>query len=386
MPEPGLPGVAIIEPVGGHGGMNFYDFALAGALAGLGVETVVYTCDETDIPHSAGFDTELPFRRIYGQSHKLLRAARYVIGLSRALLSARRRGLGVAHFHLFHPGAMEWLSVGAARLAGLRVVITAHDVTSFAGSGSHLTGKRIYGLADGIIAHNRATADELVSALGLASDRIDVISSGHYMAVCEDAPDRRTARERLGVPPDQTLVLFFGQIKEVKGLDLLIDAFARVCEGRPSVRLMIAGKVWKDDFSRYQAMIDERGIAGQVLLDIRFIPDDEVADYYAAADVLALPYRRIYQSAVLLMALSHGRAVLVSDLPGMTDIVTHDETGYVFASGDTDQLCDRLARLVDDKALRQRLESSAIALMRDDYQWERVASDTLAVYRKVVAR
>jgi glycosyltransferase involved in cell wall biosynthesis len=371
MSEPNLPGLAIIEPVGGHGGMNFYDFALAEALSGLGVETVVYTCDETQVPASTGFETELPFRRIFGDSPKL---------------SARRRRLRIAHFHLFHSGVMEWLSVMAARLTGLRVVITAHDVTSFAGSGSHATGRRIYGLADGIIAHNRASAEELVSALGLTHNDIDVISSGNYMAVCDGAPDRQTAREGLGIPQDKTLVLFFGQIKEVKGLDLLIEAFAGVCDTRPALQLMIAGKVWKDDFSRYQTMIDERGIADRVRLDIRFIPDDEVADYYAAADILVLPYRRIYQSAVLLMALSHGRAVLVSDLPGMTDIVTHDETGLVFACGDTDQLRDRLERLVDELALRERLERAALALMRDEYAWERVAAETLDVYLSAVSR
>ena len=86
----------------------------------------------------------------------------------------------------------------------------------------------------------------------------------------------------------------------------------------------------------------------RIVRHIRFIPDEDVGDYYAAADLVVLPYRKIYQSAVLLMALSHGRAVLVSDLPGMTDIVEHGRNGWVFREGDVADLEEKLGELLAD--------------------------------------
>ena len=71
--------IAIIEPVGGHGGMNYYDFSLAEGLITAGAEVIVYTCDKTVVPTGLSFEVKQTFNKIWGNSNKLVRAVRFAI-------------------------------------------------------------------------------------------------------------------------------------------------------------------------------------------------------------------------------------------------------------------------------------------------------------------
>ena len=377
------PGVAMIEPVGGHGGMNFYDFELARGLRRAGTRVVLYTCDETEVPEFAGFEIVLTFRGIFGKGPSLVRGSRYVRGLWRSLMHARAAGFRLAHFHFFHSTNLELGSVVLARLFGFRVIITAHDVTSFANDGDHWKGRLIFKLAAAVIAHNRVSCDELVNVLGVPAGKIHVVPSGNYRALARQSPGRPEARDILGLPATAPLFLFFGQIKKVKGLDTLLEAWPAVAARHPEARLVIAGKVWKDDYSAYAEQIRDHGIAASLVQRIGFIPDSLVGAYYAAADVVVLPYRKIYQSAVLLMAMSHARTTVVTDLPGMTEIVVHGETGWVFPRGDSEALSTALSTLAEQPPLRSRLGLAALTLMESTYTWGHVGRATAAIYRQV---
>jgi glycosyltransferase involved in cell wall biosynthesis len=178
--------------------------------------------------------------------------------------------------------------------------------------------------------------------------------------------------------------LFFGQIKESKGLDLLIHALPRVAREFPEVLLLIAGRPWKTDFARYDAIIDKLKVRAHCHLHIGFVPDEKVVDYYAAADLVALPYRRIYQSGVLLMAMSCGRPVVVSNLPGMTETVTDGVNGYVFKQGSKDELANVLIRALKDETERGMFSLRASQYIREHHDWGQIGRATAAVYRDLL--
>lgn len=376
--------VAVIEPVGGHGGMDYYDFGLCGGLATAGVDVVLHTCDETVIPLDAGFAVRHSFAGIYGKAPSWKRGLRYLSGSVSALWSARREGRRICHFHLFHVGPRQVFNILLAKLLGLKLVITAHDVESFVESLEVPALSRwVYRQADRVVAHNQISKQELIDRIGLPDQRIVVIPHGNYLHTLRPLPVQRFARASLGIPEAAKVILFFGQIKDVKGLDLLLDAMPAVFKAHPDALLLVAGKPWKSDFSAYEKQMVSLGIRDRCITHIRFISDKDVALYYAAADVVALPYRRIYQSGVVLMAMSYGKAVLVSDLPGMTEIVTDGETGYVFRQGDVGELAASLDQALGNASERQVFAEKGYERVRDDYDWNVIGEKTKRLYESI---
>jgi D-inositol-3-phosphate glycosyltransferase len=161
---------------------------------------------------------------------------------------------------------------------------------------------------------------------------------------------------------------------------VMVTALAKVKRFFPSIRLLVAGKVWRDDFSRYEELIRSHGLSESVIAKIRYIPDDEAPLYYRAADLAVLPYRKIYQSGVLLMAMSLSTPVLVSDLDGMLEIVEDGKTGWVFHAGSADSLADRIVEILSNPDKLARVGAAGFEKVRREHDWNKIGRMTLAAY------
>lgn len=377
--------IAMIEPVGGHGGAHYYDFGLARGLLAAGCRVSLYTCDETADPQIPGLGFYPFYRGIYGCGSRWTRMIRFIRGSVTVLSNTVTRREAICHYQVFNDLLPELVVIALAKLLRRKIVLTVHDVSSLAGP---VTWKRrmtgwVYRRADGVIVHNTVSMRELES-LGLPSRMIRVIVHGHYLDSVRKMPPAAEARRALGIDPGVKVVLFFGQIKDVKGLDLLIGALREVAHAVPNVVLLIAGRPWKTDFARYDALIETAGVRSRCLLHIRFIPDDDVSTYYAAADVVALPYRRIYQSGVLMMAMTYGRAVVVSDLPGMTEIVSDGTNGYVFSLASTGSLAKTLIRALRNDDERGEIAARSLEYVRREHDWNQIGALTVQLFRTVL--
>lgn len=383
--EPSL-SVAVIDPVGGHGGMHYYDFELCRGLLAAGCRVSLYTCDETKDPYIPGLRLYTVYRNIYSQGNLWLRGLRFVRGTLAALRQAVANGEVVCHYHSFSHSSTDFILLVIAKLHQRKVVITVHDADSLASSGarrSRITGV-IYRFADRIIAHNRASAQE-VERSGLRSSKIAVIAHGHYLESVHKVPSPSSARSALGIAQSDKVILFFGQIKDSKGLDILLEAMSQVVGEVQEAILLIAGRPWKTDFSQYGAAITRLNLQTHCRLHIGFIPDEEVSVYYAAADVVVLPYRRIYQSGVLLMAMSYSKPVIISNLPAMCESVTDNVNGWLFQQGSKDDLAKVLIRVLRDAYRRKQVAASALEYIRKHHDWTQLGAETSAVYRDVVS-
>lgn len=376
----------IIEPVGGHGGMNYYDIGLASGLSYAGVDVTLFTCD-TNPPRSTDlFKVDTSFVGVYGKDPAWIRGLRYLRGLWRSLASRSAKGsVKVAHFHFFHVGPLELISVVLARALRHRVVVTAHDVEAFKeGLSIRWLVPFVYSLAHAVIAHNVTSAKEVALKLKVPSHKVHVIPHGNYLDSVGPLPSKSESRAALGIPiTDGPVVLFFGQIKEVKGLDVLIQGFADFCKAHRQAKLIIAGRVWKDDFSKYQEIIDRHHLNSNIQLNIRYISDKEVSSFYCAADLVILPYRRIYQSGVLLMAMSYGTPVLVSDLEAMREVVSDGVNGFLFPAGDSLGLSQALDGALKSEVKLSEVSTNALALMREVYGWRPIGSNVATLYRSL---
>lgn len=374
--------VTFIEPVGGRGGMYYYDFALCSALLSMGVSLTLVTSEETKehrVP--SGLDVRYDFRGVYGKKSFLRRGLNYLISLIK-IYRAMSEQKGIVHLHIFQVLFLDYLFMHLLKKKGHKIVLTAHDVVPFnAKFYTRLMLRRIYRIPDHIIVHARDNKEELSRTFQIGREKISVIPHGHYLPFLEGKQmDRDEAKRELSLAESSDVVLFFGQIKKTKRLDTLIKALPRVIQDRPDCVLLIAGKTWKDDFARYAKLISWLKLEDHVRSHIGYVPDEKVALYFSAADVVALPYQRIYQSGVLLMAFTFGRPVVASAVGGMPEVVRDGETGYLVPPGDESELARGLLRILSDKEKARDMGERARRLVEEQFSWEMIAEKTKEVY------
>lgn len=199
-----------------------------------------------------------------------------------------------------------------------------------------------------------------------------MIPHGHMLDYIEQV-DQKESREKLGIPSGKLVFLFFGQIKKVKGVDILLKALLKLKERYPDMYVVIAGSVWKADFSECQEIIDNNELNDCLKTDIRYIPDEEVKYFYSASDVCVLPYTDVYQSGVIQLAYGYKKAVISSDLPAFTQFVKEGETGYISEAGNVDSLVAAVERAIKDRKRLVDVGQSGYDLVKQTLNWDNLA-------------
>jgi glycosyltransferase involved in cell wall biosynthesis len=179
-------------------------------------------------------------------------------------------------------------------------------------------------------------------------------------------------------------VLFFGQVKPTKGLDVLLDAFGVVAGRNPRARLIVAGKPWRESAQRLEQRIRALGIADRVELHLRYIDDAEVPEFFGRAGLVVLPYREIFQSGVLLMCMSMAKATLTSDLPPFVETLGSSGGGKTFVSGSSASLAQELESLLGDAQRLRALGDNALLHVRKHHDWSVIGRRTAEFYASVV--
>lgn len=193
-----------------------------------------------------------------------------------------------------------------------------------------------------------------------------------------EAVPRTEACRRLGLDAGLRYALFFGLVRDYKGLDLLLDAWARLraqglTEGR---RLIVAGEFYTPK-EPYLKQIADLGLGGDVLLHDRFVPDEEVKDYFSAADLLVQPYRSATQSGVTQIAYQFRLPMVVTDVGGLPEIVPEGRAGFV-CKPDAESVAATVARIWHPETLG-RLRERMIA-ERKRFSWEEMCDRIEACY------
>ena len=169
-------------------------------------------------------------------------------------------------------------------------------------------------------------------------------------------------------------------IKKVKGLELLLHALPSVLKKNKNLTLVIAGKAWENDFAFYQEIIDRRKIQESCILHTRFIPEEDVAHYYCASDLVVLPYKKIYQSGVLMMALSYEKPVLVSDLPSLKEMIEDNVNGFLFKSENPHDLANKINQVLRDEPLINLVKANAFEMIKEKYNLDLIGEKIKAAY------
>jgi len=197
------------------------------------------------------------------------------------------------------------------------------------------------------------------------------------------APTRQEARTMLRLPPDAEIVLFTGVIEPYKGLSDLIAAFGVLAARRPQARLVIAGKA-NEPFDGYARQLRDLGMTHRTVLDLRFLPEPRLAAYLCAADVTVLPYRSVTSSAMLLATRRFGCPLVATRVGDLAEVVVDGESGLLVPPNDPPALAAAMERLLDDRMLARRLGAAGAAATAGPERWAEAASQTVALYRRLI--
>jgi len=279
------------------------------------------------------------------------------------------------------------------RLLGKQIVLTLHNVNarrrdSKDTSLNQLTLRIQYRLADHIFVHTEKMKIELIEEFRVQAARLTVIPFGINNAVPDTRLTAGEAKARLGIRNGDRTILFFGNIAPYKGLEYLISAFRQIATRHDDYRLIIAGR--PKNCEKYWAAIREAirqdVQRGRILLKEEYIPDDMTEIYFKAADVLALPYKYIYQSGVLFLGYSFGLPVLAADVGSLKEDIIEGETGLIFKPQDPDDLARVIEQyfssdlFLDLANRRERIRSFA----NKRHSWNEVGQITREVYASLL--
>ena len=293
-------------------------------------------------------------------------------------------GARVVHLHWVYafgvPASARFVSVRRAtavwfavwlrmlRPLGLRLVWTAHNVLPVTPVFDDDLGarRRLVAASDLVIAHSQATLDQL-AALGMPVRRGVVVPHGPFTsAVPLDA---------LRAPGDgegPRELLFFGKIRPYKGVDILLRAFAAL-PPELNAHLTVAGECGDGQLRAELAELASKS-GTRVTLQLERIPDREVTRLLQQADAMVLPYRQITTSGSGVLALCHGRPLVVPDLPGLADL---PDDAVIRYDGTERELTAALAGIVTaDASVLAKMSSAAHAYCAAT-SWSEIAEKTL---------
>lgn len=184
--------------------------------------------------------------------------------------------------------------------------------------------------------------------------------------------DKEQARKKLKLQKDDKVLLFFGFVRKYKGLYHLFNIMPDIVKEDPKVKLLVVGDFYEKR-ERYFSLIQERKLQQNVFIYDKYIPDNEVEPYFAASDVVVLPYDSATASGVIQAAFFFGLPVIVTDVGGLSEVVVENKTGYVVPAFDEDALRRCVMSFFENYGSVDY--NKYIEMENYKYSWSRIVND-----------
>jgi len=243
------------------------------------------------------------------------------------------------------------------------VAITDNIIPHEKMPGGNLLSRYFVKSCDGFVAMSRAVLGDLDMFDKL---RPRVYSPHPLYDNFGDAVSKSLAKQRLGLEGDKKYILFFGFIREYKGLDLLIKAFADERFRKLPVKLLIAGEFYIDG-KPYLELIEKLGLNNEIVLRTEFIENQDIVNYFCASDIIAQPYRDATQSGVTQIAYHFEKPMLTTNVGGLSEMVPNGMVGYV-VEPEINEISEALLRFFIENKGKEFSANAAIEKKR--FSWE----------------
>jgi glycosyltransferase involved in cell wall biosynthesis len=253
---------------------------------------------------------------------------------------------------------------------------------------------KVISILDNVVPHEKRFIDKpftkyflggsdgfVVLSESVGKDLLQIKKDAHYITIPHPVYDhfgqktaRAEAESKLGIDPGKKNLLFFGLIRDYKGLDILIDAFAMLDD---SYQLVIAGEPY-GSFEKYSRQIETSPAKARIKLFNRYIDDTEVALFFSSADLTVLPYRTATQSGISAISYHFGVPLLTTDVGGLKEAVEEPGTGIVVDYPDSSVVADGILRFFTEG--RQEEYIANIEKHKQQLSWNSFANKLIDFY------
>ena len=241
--------------------------------------------------------------------------------------------------------------------------------------GDHVFTKYFVKNCDGFIAMSKVVLNDL----SIFTQNLNKAYSPHPMYEnYGDAISIDLARKKLNLNPHDKIILFFGLIRHYKGLDILLEALAAPEIKNQGVKLLIAGEFY-DDKNFYLQLIKKLNLQDCVIVHDKFIPNDEVRDYFCASNLVAQTYRNATNSGVTMVGYFYEKPMLVTNVGGLSEIVPNEVCGYVVENN-----CALISEKVVDFFANNRENEFVknVKIEKKKYEWTEFINSLLTLYNR----
>lgn len=258
-----------------------------------------------------------------------------------------------------------------------------------------LTKTKIVSILDNVIPHEKRFGDYIFTKYGLApahaaiamsksvqQDYHSFFSNKNCLFIPHPVYDnfgnpvsKQEARAFLKLNDSDKIILFFGFIRNYKGLDILLEAMNTQLVRNLGVKLIVAGEYYEDS-SKYNSLIEQYQLQNNLVLATDFISNDEVKYYFGAADCVVQPYKTATQSGISQMAYFFEKPMIVTNVGGLPEIVHHEKTGYVVATN-----AEAIAQAIADFYNKNVMESMVEAAKEEKkkYAWNTMTAAIMSL-------
>ena|SRR3990170_3899912 len=373
------------------GGISSHVYDLGRALARTGINVHVVTCDFPEAQeyeedggiHVYRFDSYIPSRDflswIFSMNRNMTQRAVEVIDSHGGMVD-------IIHAH-------DWLVAKAAidlkYLYGKPILSTIHSTE--AGRRGGLSNeyqrtindveKQLVNESSRVICCSRYMADQVCWAFGIPQDKVQVIPNGVDASKFDRKVNYDVVRRQY-VEPEEKLVLFVGRLVHEKGVHVLIGAIPKVLSALPKVKLIIVGEGGMKEYLLKEAW--DFGITHEVFFT-GFLDEDTLISLYKVSDVCVVPSLYEPFGITALEAMAASTPVVASDTGGLSEIIEHDKTGVKTYPNNSDSLAWAITKLLKDRVYAEGIRKSAYRSVLRDYNWEKIAQETINIYYQVSA-
>src|SRR3989344_1299088 len=257
---------------------------------------------------------------------------------------------------------------GLLKLRRKKIILTVHNVLPHESSKLSIFFSKIAFLfVDRFIVHSNHNKVSFSQVFNVPLHKISAVPMGIHDLYKLGNLNKFEARKKLGILNNKKVILMFGHIRDYKGIDDGIKAFNEFKKKIKNSVLIIAGEL-REDWTKYQKLIDEMGLNDSVIKQLKYIDMSEVQSYFIASDLVILPYKEFEaQSGIGNIALTFNIPLIVSNVGALPDLVINKKV--IFKVGDYEQLANIIVNVMINKKLYNSLVDDTKKLCKK-YSWD----------------